>query len=146
MIKHHIRYYPEAIAWVHHNCHKQIHDAVNPLDVYIQYELEEQERFISEKKVLGWDASPVVLGQSQAVPLTHIAGYSHNNVASAITWGVGTASLLSLVKMIWKKESMEYLIKWILKYKETMSGARCVRKQYTLCQIIWRIISHNVYM
>jgi hypothetical protein len=53
MIKHHIRYYPEAIAWVHHNCHKQIHDAVNPLDVYIQYELEEQERFISEKKVLG---------------------------------------------------------------------------------------------
>jgi len=53
MIKHHIRYYPEAIAWVHHNCHKKIHDAVNPLDVYIQYELEEQERFISEKKVLG---------------------------------------------------------------------------------------------
>ena len=28
--------------------------ADKPLDVYIQYELEEQERFISEKKVLGW--------------------------------------------------------------------------------------------
>ena len=53
MIKHHIRYYPEAIAWVHYKCHQEIHDADNPLDVYIQYELEEQERFQSEKKVLG---------------------------------------------------------------------------------------------
>ena len=50
MIKHHIRYYPEAIAWVHHKCHQEIHDSKNPLDVYIQYELKEQEKFISEKK------------------------------------------------------------------------------------------------
>jgi hypothetical protein len=53
MIKHHIRYYPEAIAYVHSKCHQLIHSVDNPLDVYIQYELEEQERFISEKKVLG---------------------------------------------------------------------------------------------
>jgi len=52
MIKHHIRYYPEAIAWVHYKCHQQIHDPDHPMEVFIQYELSEQEQFLSEKKVL----------------------------------------------------------------------------------------------
>jgi len=53
MVTHHIRYYPEVIAYVHSKCHQLIHNVDNPLGVFIQYESEEQERFISEKKVLG---------------------------------------------------------------------------------------------
>jgi len=52
MVKHHIRYYPEAIAWVHSKCHQKIHDPENPMNVFIQYEFSDKERFESEKKVL----------------------------------------------------------------------------------------------
>ena len=52
MIKHHIRYYPEAIAWVHFKCHNKIHDSDNPMNTFIQYEIGEPERFESEKKIL----------------------------------------------------------------------------------------------
>ena len=52
MVTHHIRYYPEAIAWVHSKCHQKIHDQDNPLTIYIQYDMGDPERFQSEKKVL----------------------------------------------------------------------------------------------
>ena len=52
MEKHHIRYYPEAIAWVHFKCHNRIHDRENPMTTFIQYDVGDPERFQSEKKVL----------------------------------------------------------------------------------------------
>ena len=52
MVKHHIRYYPEAIAWVHSKCHQSIHDPETPMDVFIQYDFSDKEKFESEKKVL----------------------------------------------------------------------------------------------
>ena len=52
MEKHHIRYYPEAIAWVHYKCHKKIHDPDNPIKTFIQYDVGDPEKFESEKKVL----------------------------------------------------------------------------------------------
>jgi hypothetical protein len=52
MIKHHIRYYPEAIAWVHFKCHNKIHNKENPMTALIQYDVGDPERFESEKKVL----------------------------------------------------------------------------------------------
>jgi hypothetical protein len=45
MVKHHIRYYPEAIAWVHSKCHQRIHDPENPMDVFIQYDFSDKEKF-----------------------------------------------------------------------------------------------------
>ncbi len=35
LIKHHVSYFPELIAYVHYECHKKIHDA--PLNIFIQY-------------------------------------------------------------------------------------------------------------
>jgi len=55
MVKHHVRYYPEAIAWVHPKCHQKIHDPDNPMDTFIQYEFSDRERFESEKNVLDDD-------------------------------------------------------------------------------------------
>tara|TARA_R110002051_G_scaffold275271_1_gene336285 strand:+ start:187 stop:390 length:204 start_codon:yes stop_codon:yes gene_type:complete len=52
MVKHHIRYYPEAIAWVHYKCHNKIHNPDNPITTFIQYDIGDPEKFQSEKKVL----------------------------------------------------------------------------------------------
>jgi hypothetical protein len=52
MVKHHIRYYPEAIAWVHFKCHNKIHDKENPMTTFIQYDVGDPETFQSEKKIL----------------------------------------------------------------------------------------------
>ena len=35
LIKHHVSYFPEVIAFVHYDCHKKIHD--KPLKQFIQY-------------------------------------------------------------------------------------------------------------
>tara|TARA_R110000824_G_scaffold232769_4_gene420919 strand:- start:350 stop:646 length:297 start_codon:yes stop_codon:yes gene_type:complete len=48
-VKHHIQYEPEeVIAFVHYECHREIHDGKRP-DL-IQYTREERERFYGVKK------------------------------------------------------------------------------------------------
>lgn len=49
LIKHHVSYYPEIIAFVHFDCHRKIHDPDNPLKQFIQYTREDSLRFYKEK-------------------------------------------------------------------------------------------------
>ncbi len=49
LIKHHIAYFPELIAFVHYDCHKKIHDT--PLTAFIQYEKGDARKFYEEKKL-----------------------------------------------------------------------------------------------
>jgi len=55
LIKHHMRYYPEVIAYVHFECHNKIHDPDKPLTNFIQYTREESisfyEQIQREKKI-----------------------------------------------------------------------------------------------
>ncbi|MBT6051136.1 MAG: hypothetical protein HOG49_30420 [Candidatus Scalindua sp.] len=50
LIKHHITYYPETIAYVHFDCHNKIHDPDNPLTTFIQYDREDSKQFYKDKK------------------------------------------------------------------------------------------------
>jgi len=50
-------------------------------------------------------------------------------VPSAITWASDITGHLSLAMRILKKENVGHLNKWILKYKETMYGARYATKR-----------------
>lgn len=50
LIKHHVSYFPERIAFVHFACHNNIHDPDNPLDVWIQYKPEDSKLFYKMKK------------------------------------------------------------------------------------------------
>lgn len=45
LVKHHMSYFPELIAFVHDECHKKIHDPDEPLEVFIQYEAGDSRRF-----------------------------------------------------------------------------------------------------
>ena len=47
LIKHHVSYFPERIAYVHFNCHKTIHDT--PLNTFIQYEQGDSRKYYKEK-------------------------------------------------------------------------------------------------
>ena len=47
LIKHHVSYYPEVIAFVHYDCHKKIHDT--PLNTFIQYEQGDSRKYYKEK-------------------------------------------------------------------------------------------------
>lgn len=49
LIKHHVSYYPQIVAYVHFNCHEKIHDPKNPITHLIQYEREDSIRFYKEK-------------------------------------------------------------------------------------------------
>jgi hypothetical protein len=49
LIKHHISYFPELIAYVHFDCHERIHDPENPLTTFIQYEDGDSRKFYEEK-------------------------------------------------------------------------------------------------
>mgnify|MGYP001169792815 FL=1 len=51
-IKHHIRYKPELIAYVHYTCHNKIHDPDNPLTTFIQYTRQEAIDYYDNKKLL----------------------------------------------------------------------------------------------
>jgi hypothetical protein len=53
LIKHHVTYYPETIAFVHFACHNKIHDPDNPIDIWIQYEPNDSKKFYREKKENG---------------------------------------------------------------------------------------------
>jgi len=46
--KHHVRYFPELIAWVHDTCHRDIHAGLYPH--LIQYKSEDSKRFYGVKK------------------------------------------------------------------------------------------------
>ena len=48
LIKHHISYFPEIIAFVHYECHKKIHDT--PLNQFIQYKNGDSRKFYEVKK------------------------------------------------------------------------------------------------
>ncbi len=48
LIKHHLSYYPEVIAFVHYECHAKIHDLAKPLTQFIQYEREDSIKFYNE--------------------------------------------------------------------------------------------------
>ena len=50
LIKHHVSYFPERIAFVHFACHNMIHDPDKPLDLWIQYEPEDSKMFYKIKK------------------------------------------------------------------------------------------------
>jgi len=50
LIKHHLSYYPEVIAFVHYECHAKIHDLDKPLTQFIQYEREDSINFYNEKE------------------------------------------------------------------------------------------------
>lgn len=51
-IKHHIRYEPELIAYVHYTCHQKIHDPDNPLTTFIQYTRQDAIDYYENKKLL----------------------------------------------------------------------------------------------
>lgn len=48
LIKHHVSYYPEVIAYVHYECHRKIHET--PLTTFIQYKREDSIKFYKENK------------------------------------------------------------------------------------------------
>ena len=50
IIRHHIRYYPELIAFVHYKCHNKIHDPDKPIEALIQYTRQDSMQFYREKK------------------------------------------------------------------------------------------------
>lgn len=50
LIKHHVKYFPEIVAYVHFDCHKKIHDPNNPIEYLIQYEPEDSRNFYEEKR------------------------------------------------------------------------------------------------
>jgi len=45
LIKHHIKYFPQKIAYVHYKCHKQIHSNENTLSHLLQYEKGDSNNF-----------------------------------------------------------------------------------------------------
>jgi hypothetical protein len=45
LIKHHIRYFPQKIAYVHNRCHQQIHSNENTLSHFIQYDDGDSNKF-----------------------------------------------------------------------------------------------------
>jgi hypothetical protein len=47
---HHIKYFPQVIGFVHRECHKKIHDPVNPLTTFIQYEKGDSWKFYNPEK------------------------------------------------------------------------------------------------
>ena len=50
LIKHHVSYFPEVIAFVHYKCHNQIHHPDNTLPHLIQYKRKDSKKFYKDKK------------------------------------------------------------------------------------------------
>ncbi len=50
LIKHHLSYFPQVIAFVHYECHAKIHDLEKPLTQFIQYEREDSIKFYNEQE------------------------------------------------------------------------------------------------
>ena len=47
---HHVKYFPPVVAWVHYLCHRKIHNAKNPITVFIQYEEGDAGRYYRQRK------------------------------------------------------------------------------------------------
>ena len=45
LIKHHVSYFPEKVAYVHFDCHMKIHDPENPIKDLIQFKEGDSRRF-----------------------------------------------------------------------------------------------------
>ena len=50
LIKHHVSYEPEVIAFVHYECHRKIHDIEKPINYLIQYNKGDSRKFYDQKK------------------------------------------------------------------------------------------------
>ena len=50
LIKHHIKYDPEEIIWVHNKCHRKIHNPDNSMTLWIRYTEKEKKSFYKNKK------------------------------------------------------------------------------------------------
>lgn len=48
LIRHHVCYFPEKIAYVHYECHRKIHDT--PLTTFIQYNDGDSRKFYAMKE------------------------------------------------------------------------------------------------
>ena len=48
--KHHIKYNPEKIIWVHNKCHRKIHNPDNSMTLWIRYTEKEKKSFYKDKK------------------------------------------------------------------------------------------------
>ena len=51
LIKHHVSYFPEKIAYVHNECHAKIHDSKNPITNLIQFENGDSRKFYEQRKM-----------------------------------------------------------------------------------------------
>ena len=60
LIKHHITYNPEVIIWVHNKCHQKIHDANNPMTLWIRYTEKEKKSFYKNKKQVNTTLGTIV--------------------------------------------------------------------------------------
>lgn len=49
LIKHHVSYFPELIAFVHYDCHKKIHDPNTIIPHLIQYKQGDSRKFYNDK-------------------------------------------------------------------------------------------------
>ena len=50
IIKHHVKYFPQIVAYVHYRCHQKIHDPENPLSYLIQYTRDDSIKFYKERQ------------------------------------------------------------------------------------------------
>ncbi len=52
LIKHHVSYFPQVIAYVHYDCHNKIHDPDNPISTFIQFKEGDSRLFYEMKQHL----------------------------------------------------------------------------------------------
>ncbi len=46
---HHVKYFPQEVAWVHYSCHQKIHDVKNPITIWIQYSEGDSRKFYKQR-------------------------------------------------------------------------------------------------
>ena len=51
LTKHHIRYFPQKIAFVHSKCHDKIHDPKNPITYLIDFQQGDSRKFYENQKI-----------------------------------------------------------------------------------------------
>ena len=51
LVKHHVSYFPQKIAYVHNECHAKIHDSKNPIKNLIQFEDGDSRKFYEQRKM-----------------------------------------------------------------------------------------------
>jgi len=50
LVPHHVKYFPQIIAFVHYDCHAKIHDLDKPISHLIQYEEGDSRKFYDQRK------------------------------------------------------------------------------------------------